>query len=913
MKLKFISILLFIVIFSSLVLAQNTNEVKLTDVSDNVISYYCFGCNPQVDGREGSLVWYKCEKDTWNCQISVRRTSDDHELAIVKFNKARAYFENKKLMYITVDPSYTHPSAVPFNIAGIEIPFVSAGDRINFGRANTVNGGPALRPTNLAYFQTFYYEIGTGARTIAIDEKETPLHKTVKRGEKLPLSLCGQEFFDVTSELIRGRDRNSWFLVKKRGPDCIVSSYRISTNPDDLWLRNNNNLAVRVYPCGTNKVYFATKHSSGELANAESESRLTNFECKVDSNVTILNCPESNEDEKTLCESETKNILFQAGSTQYFVTGGKITVYLAVMPPDIDSTSIVLSDAQSIKVFNGRNGVGILPEGDAEIFFAGHLDNPDFSAESQLLVKKGRVITTINNQVVDYVLNRPEDTPESFTYALNFVDNSIYNIADPNFIDSEPRLIGGVNIKGLRFVQDISTLGLGMKYNLFPLKEGDVDIRVSEAFVEYIVRREGITLRDIAKIQPGINQNNAVQVIDIMESIRQTSGTYYEDSLTNPEFRGPQGWATPNQFGTNTLFRPGDYVLIPAGRVFEGTAGNRVTTTATPERARQNVQERAQRRVSRPVDDSQCLRLSGECQNNAVAGESCLILRENKAGYYNRGSCLSKPSSSYLCCVPESSSTMVGGQTRRIQSNAPQERIQDRDSFCVLSGGYCLQTSDLGFKRKTQSYRNNYCKESKDRGSFGRFDDNSNWVDMNIDDCNDDANSVGICCGRANNGENNVPVVGIQSARVTKVEIKNGANWVALTSSTANGDLITAREDSYDSGNNRDSSDISPLDLKERLILKRSPRTLLCHIAYTIEGSSEQRALLTNDNLISKTYNINDRTNQQEMNRAYNLYRRELTSICSNVAADVVTEHLLSLSPGSGIPGRNYQLSVVRP
>lgn len=679
MKLKYLIVIAALLL--PIVSAQGT-DVLLNEVSGAEVNYYCFECNPNPEGQEGNIVWYGCDKIDHNCQLSVRRKSDDHEIAVLKFNKAKVYFDTKKLAYILAGPASTNPNAVPFDIAGIEIPYVSAGDRINFLRANRV-GATGINPINAEYFQKFYYEVGT-ERTPAIDDITTPLGTAVKRRETLPLSLCGQEFFDVTSERIRNRDRNSFFFVEKRGPDCIVSAYRLSTHNDAVWLSNNQYAGIRTYPCGKNHVYFATQNYAGSLVGSEQESILTNFECVAERDIARLNCPESNQDEKRLCEEQTKNIIFQAGSTKYYITLGKITVLPADTTTEtVTSTSILVSDAYSIKAFYGPNVFDITPIGNAEIRFSGHLDDENNNAESRLLLKEGSVATETRGQLADYVLNRPQDTPEQFKYSLIFEENWLKSINDASNEEAEQgRVLGGTAITGLRISENLRTFGSILAanqktYNLFPLREGESNVMQSGSYIIYTVRREGMTLREIARAQPGMPQLEGSQLTDFMEQIRETTGLYYneaEGGTIDQEFRGPRDWATPNKFGFNTAFRAGDIVLIPTGRTFQGNAGNRLTATDNPARAGQNLEQRAQRRVRRTMDDTPCTSLGGECQYAAIAGKGC-VLTSDKEGNYVRNKCNSNPSTSYLCCLPPDAANRARGEVQ-----------------CRSRGGQCIST-----------------------------------------------------------------------------------------------------------------------------------------------------------------------------------------------------------------------------
>lgn len=719
-------------ILTSSALAQDPNTIKLTDISNEDISYYCFGCNPQVDGREGSLVWYKCEKDTENCQISVRRTSDDHELTILKFNKARAYFENKKLVYITVDPSSTRPNAVPFDIAGIEIPYVSASDRINFGKANTVNGRSA-NPITEAYFQTFYYEAGSARAQVV---NEMPTQNSVKRGETLPLSLCGQEFFDVTSELVLGKNRNSWFLVEKRGQDCIVSSYRVSTQTDNAWLTNHRNKGARTYPCGKNSVYFAALHFIRGLTDPEQETVLTNFECKAERDVARLQCPASgNQDEKRLCEEQTKNVLLQAGSTQYSITGGEILV----LPADTNSqttasTTIQINNAQNIKVFLQSKIFNLVPEGSTEIRFNGQLDDANPSGESRILIKKGRLNTKVNNRLIDYVLNRPENTPEQFRYSLVFEQNYLKSISEAGKEESnDQQALGGTIIIGLRIADNLRTAGRlpgNRVFNLFPLVESEANVRLSDSYIIYIVPRTGMTLKDIAKAQPGMSQLEGNQLADFMEQIRETSGLHYDDEgiIINPESRGPNAW-TAAEAGTNNAFVANDVVLVPTGRNFQGTAGNTLTVTDDVPRSRQNVEQRAQRRPRRPGTDNSCISSGGECHDNAVEGVVC-NLESGKDGKYRKNKCLSNTNSRYLCCLPPGDIVKRVGARNGIQ--------------CRQRGGQCTTVDET--KSQNRVLIDTACDQ--DAKPIFAPNDPKKWRYYGTLDCaNAGRENFGVCCG----------------------------------------------------------------------------------------------------------------------------------------------------------------------
>lgn len=701
MKLKFFKAavilgMLAILSANAFAVAQVVDEIKLTAVSNDEISYYCNGCNPSPEGAEGNIVWYKCPRFDSNCPISVRRTSDDHELAVIKINKALAYFTNKKLTSILVEPFSTHPNAVPFDIAGISIPYVSLGDRINFLRANSDS-----EQVDLSYFQKFYYEVGTGARTIAIDDKETLLLRTpVRHNEKLPLQLCGQEFFDVITEQVRGRNRNSYFLVEKAGADCIVKSYRISTQPDDVWLTNHNNIGARTYPCGKNGVYFAAQHHfDTNSPYSEQETILTNFECTADRDLPILNCPESNQDEKRLCEQQTKNIIFQAGSTKYYITRGKMQILPAGANPEIVNTAISVDDALSIKVFEGINVFEVTPVGDARISFNGRLDDETNNAKSRLVLKEGNLIMNIRGQLTNYILNRPQDTQEH-SYYLFFEENRLKSIYGSFLTEIEQgRVAGGISIFGLRIAENLRAFGSNFvatttkTYNLFPLREGESNVVQGTSYNAYRVRRNGMMLGDIAKAQPGMSGLDESQLVDFMEQIRETSGLYYDElegGLLPEENRGPRGWAMPDQFGINTRFRLNDVVLIPIGRTFQSSSGNRLTVTSNRAQAGNNLEQRSQRRARRSMDDTACTNIGGLCQTVTNSRSSC-ILESNQEGVYMRNKCLSNLANNYLCCAPKSVSRSRANSVSIRRPNVPNNQLSDRGSnTCSQLNGECI-------------------------------------------------------------------------------------------------------------------------------------------------------------------------------------------------------------------------------
>lgn len=976
-----------LIIFTSFASAQTNPllEVKLAEVSDSSISYYCNGCNAQPDGREGSLIWYKCSRYDSNCQVSVRRTSDDHELTVIKFNNARAYFQDKKLASIIVNPSSTHYNAVPFNIAGISIPYLSASDKINFARANMA-GVTSTNPVSVAYFQKFYYEAGA-PRSTFVNDRITPLGNSVKMGETLPLHLCGQEFFDITSQQVRNRNRNSWFLVEKAGPDCIVSSYRISTEHDAVWLNNNRNIGIRTYPCGKNHVYFAVQNYAGALAGTEQESELSNFECKAERDIATLRCPPqgTNNDERLLCEQQTRNILFQAGSTQYFVTGGQITVLPADMTSQtVRATSLLIDDAQSIKVFNGNNVVDVTPEDVAEIRFNGQLDDESPTAESKLLLKSGLVNIESNREIATYRLNALEEMP-SFRYALVFDNNILQSVSDSSnqegIVESTVNQIKIINLRVAQNLRQFASMQLSENnFNLYPLRGDEAEILQTSSYQKYRVRNNNAGLRDIAELYvsestalPGGQAGSAVT--DFMERIRETSGLYYEESGVPEQSRGPDGWARPDQFGVNTHFRAGNIVLVPNdGSSYQGNNGNRLNIVGR--RNGRTALENAPRRAARRGNDLFCTQqLGGECQNNAQSGGAC-ILRNNQAGYFSRGSCLSNPSSSNLCCVPESmrGSSAISGTTSQIERPG---------AACRARGGNCINT----YPQNLENYANLdlFCASVRSDPMLGENENtNTNWKSYGQLDCRSGDNT-GICCGPENqrrgsvferedtlcilsNGEcrlfdsgfnrlpqnerdlacNNAAMpnqnrlrhagalgcpsqrgsVGgccipnvepvrqvsattsqqqIRNPRLTKVDLKIGGVWTTLTStSPVNSELGIERQESYN---------VNDLSMRENLILILGPDSLLCHVGYKDQEGQvqEKRGLLINSLRMSKSYNINNRADRQEIDNAYTQFRNYLLNTCRNAAADLVSLTTLEGREGSGITGRDYNLRIARP
>src|SRR3990167_141311 len=95
----------------------------------------------------------------------------------------------------------------------------------------------------------------------------------------------------------------------------------------------------------------------------------------------------------------------------------------------------------------------------------------------------------------------------------------------------------------------------------------------------------------------------------MMEQIRQTSGLYYDDPELSVDeaSRGPENWATPNQFGNNARFSTGDILLIPEqGSTFTGPNGNAVRVRSNPQDGTRRVNERSQRRSIRRGTDNAC-------------------------------------------------------------------------------------------------------------------------------------------------------------------------------------------------------------------------------------------------------------------------------------------------------------------
>lgn len=753
MKRKLILFLVIFLISIQFVLAQN---LPLAEISDENIKYECMGCRTQPLSIDSQFVVYGCSQVSPGCVLTVRNARDNSELAVLKFGQAKLHFgkTTRNLLYIAVDAANVNDN--PFDINGVAIPYASSNDRINFAKANTV--GTELNPTGRAYFNKFVYEVGSTLST-AIEELNVD-GQTIAVGERRPLILCGQTFFDVSSETIsvlapgvgsgRTVDRNSWFNVEKRGQECFVMSYRVSAKPDPVKLRNRNGQYAVKYQCGTNNVGYNVVHAEEGSSFYDYRTVLSNFECNQERFVTKLGCPESGFG-KTLCEEETKNVILEAGSTNYFVTGGSI----AVRPSEQGSTVVELNGATRINVpvTSDRNvirEVTINPQpGEVvELRFVGKLDESS-DIESNLVLRQGAVDLKIgSSQQTRYVLNRPQDTPQEFRYSLIFEDNSLKAIADSTKEESQQAVAGEIRIIGLRIAEDLRALfqyraGVRTVFaktiNLYPLS-AYAAIR-SEHFGTYrIVPALGRSLRDIAREELS---GEGPALIDNMELIRETSGLHYEDANIALDARGPASsrtsnrlgsWATPNEWGSNTQFDADDIVLVPAESAsYVGANGNRVRVVSHPTDSDRVLEENAaRRRARRTGTDEPCKQLVGECQEkeDVVEGGSCLIGNDNKRGRYVRGKCLSRLSRTYLCCTEKADlqlpSRIYGARCRRL-------------------GGECVGTSLNVVRTDFSNDRNAFCEHAR---TFAEPQSTARWSYRGLMDCEPaKLDSIGLCCG----------------------------------------------------------------------------------------------------------------------------------------------------------------------
>lgn len=354
--------------------------VALQDVSDDNVAYECLVCTREVEATpEEPNTVYICNQDSPACEMTVSLKSGNNarKIATLSFSKSRLYFRGNKLLSII--SFRANPQDYPFTINNMQIPYVSAGDMIDFASANIQSRtptledqgspeflGPQYTTVNVAYlpemspeyFNQFYYRVGSYEQQATPlsrnpyqvpGEMKTTLGTELKRGYWRPVSLCGQEFFDaiqerVTNIEVSGRRlsdsaRNSWFLVE---PDeenqlgCSVKKYRLSVKDD---LNRKVDLAAvgmvytRNYNCGTRVAYDVYPQT-------------TNLECNaLDLGAAQLKCPETNTNnpEKLLCQKGSV-VSFIVGSTRYYVRSDYIgfTVGNELVEDESDLTKSVL-------------------------------------------------------------------------------------------------------------------------------------------------------------------------------------------------------------------------------------------------------------------------------------------------------------------------------------------------------------------------------------------------------------------------------------------------------------------------------------------------------------------------------------------------------------------------------------------
>ena len=147
------------------------------------------------------------------------------------------------------------------------------------------------------------------------------------------------------------------------------------------------------------------------------------------------------------------------------------------------------------------------------------------------------------------------------------------------------------------------------------------------------------------------------------------------------------------------------------------------------------------------MDDSSCLRLSGECQEEAGVGKECGFFSGNQKieGVYVRGACLSSNNPTYLCCATLDN---INPERRRVLIRSGNK--------CRTDGGICLSTSNIDALQSM----NSFCDTQRNNEAFDTsLNRGVQWVVLNGNsDCLIPGDGMtAICCGPAHEPAATVP------------------------------------------------------------------------------------------------------------------------------------------------------------
>lgn len=349
-----------------------TSALSLQDVASANLIYGCMDCIKE--NAEANLVWYACNRDSPNCEMTVSKKEGNNaqQIAKLKFGNSRIYFKkiNNEYRLLTINLLRTNSKNIPLEINEISIPYVSGGDIIDFASANietntretrtsnrqflgptyTTTSTSSIAPITREYFDKFYYKVGN------YNQQEIPIKRnpfqtqsdlitltgeTVKRGEWRPISLCGKDFFDAVSETVnenlgegqlRNVPRESWFLVSRdeTSPDgCTLTSYRLSTKNDPNYVNNEARRNAQANVIGG----YARDYKCGSVSYSISNSFAANLDCMpiteepgVEQHASVLSCPysQSGDAKKILCQKKSIPSML-VGSTRYLLRADSIT------------------------------------------------------------------------------------------------------------------------------------------------------------------------------------------------------------------------------------------------------------------------------------------------------------------------------------------------------------------------------------------------------------------------------------------------------------------------------------------------------------------------------------------------------------------------------------------------------------
>ena len=334
-------------------LAQSS---EFSQVSTNSLVYSCFECDKVPENIVGGAISYTCNQP--NCELTASKVERGRisEIALIKFGNSKTIFKkiDNEFKLLSLEVLKANAEDAPFEINDIKIPYVSAGDMIDFASANLLlpNSRPtytstsieSILPINANYFNRFYYLVGVyNQQEIPLKRNPSqasadltrPLGRSVKRGEWRPVSLCGYDFFDAITETVNlnsilGRQlndvpRESWFYAEMDDDaieKCAIRNYRISTRNDPVYLNNPDRIRSQANVAGG----YARDYLCGSIPYSIHDSHATNLDCNIlangegaDMHQTKLSCPSRQEGnyKKEACQQNSEPSML-IGSTRYF-------------------------------------------------------------------------------------------------------------------------------------------------------------------------------------------------------------------------------------------------------------------------------------------------------------------------------------------------------------------------------------------------------------------------------------------------------------------------------------------------------------------------------------------------------------------------------------------------------------------